>query len=450
MKKTLIPVLVLVLLLAAVLPASAATPAPGGPFSTAFRVQNLEASTNVTCDYTFYNSSGGTAFTSGQSAPIVPGDSLFVYVPNLSSLASGSYSGVVGCTGKVAAVANFSDADSGASFNGISQAATTWFAPAVYNNYFNFYSSVVVQNASSSPVNITLEIFAAGNATAIYSDTKSSVPAYASVNFEQEGLGQLATNTPYSAKVTATGPVAPVVTIYGKAAAANQLYSYNPFQAGSKTMYAPVVMKNYFGYNSALVIQNMGAATTTVTVTYSTGHSQSQDLTAGAAWSIYVPSQGPSGLPSGNSGGLFSATVTSSTENIALLVNESNNFNRAASFTGFAGGSTTVQVPALEKAYFNYNSSVTCQVLSGGPAAIRIEYFEAGASKGFVDSAVTANGQTALFYQPSAAFLPTNWLGSAKITSAASIACVVNQDMNQAPYSTTSMDQLFAYEGVAP
>src|SRR5512147_1454708 len=123
MKKKLIPVLVLVLVLAVVLPASAATPAPGGPFSTAFRVQNLDAGP-VDCTYTFYDSAG-TAKATGSQTGIAAGDSLFVYVPqvkdtNGADLASGSYSGVVGCTGKVAAVANFSDADSAASFNGVS------------------------------------------------------------------------------------------------------------------------------------------------------------------------------------------------------------------------------------------------------------------------------------------------------------------------------------------
>jgi hypothetical protein len=80
MKKKFILVLVVLMTLAMVLPASAATPAPGGPFSTAFRIQNLEASSAVTCDYTFYNAQGGVAFTSGQSGAINAGDSLFVYV----------------------------------------------------------------------------------------------------------------------------------------------------------------------------------------------------------------------------------------------------------------------------------------------------------------------------------------------------------------------------------
>jgi hypothetical protein len=448
MKKKLILVLVVLMALAMVLPASAATPAPGGPFSTAFRIQNLEASAAVTCDYTFYDAAGVAKFTSGQSPAINAGDSLFVYVPNISGLTSGSYSGVVGCTGKVAAVANFSDADSGASFNGVSAAGATWYAPGIYDNYFSYYSSVVVQNATGSPVSITLDIFAPGSSTPVKTQTIPNVPGYASVSFEQEGATELADNQPYSARITSTGGnVAPVVTVYGKAGANNQLYSYNPFQAGATTLYAPVVMKNYYGYNSALIVQNMGNAATTVNVAYSTGHSQSQSVPAGASWTIYVPGQ--AALPSGPAG-LFSAVVSSTSQPIALLVNESNAYNRAASYVGFTSGSGDVRTPVLEKRYVNYSSSVTCQMISGGPADITIEYFDTNGSLGTTTAASVANGQTHLFLQPNTPYIPAGWIGSAKVTSTGQIACVVNQDMIDAPYSTQSMDQLYAYEGVAP
>jgi hypothetical protein len=459
MKKSIVPLLMIFVLLLVALPASAAVPAPGGPFSTAFRVQNLDA-TDVTCEYTFYSSDGATAYSSGTSPAIHPGDSLFVYTPNVSGLSDGTYSGVVSCTGEVGAVANFSDANSGASFNGISSPASEWFAPGIYDNYFNYYSAVVAQNATGSPVDITLDVYAPGSSIPVYTKTQSNVPAYASASFEQEGLTELVTNQPYSAKISATGDIAPVVTVYGLGSANEQLYSYNPFPSGATTMYAPVVMNNYFGYNSALVIQNMGNVTTHVKVDYSTGHSQEQDVAAGASWSIYVPVQGPSGIPSGNSNGLFSAVVTStgtggdSAQNIAVLVNESNSYNRAASFIGSAGGSSEVRAPALEKRYFNYNSSVTCQMISGGPATMTIEYFDASGSLGTVVSPSIGNGKTHLFYQPNdmpgGTALPNDWLGSAKITSSGQISCVVNQDMNEGTFATTSMDQLFAYEGIAP
>lgn len=427
---------------------SADTPAPGGPFSTAFRVQNL-SSLVATCTYTLYNSSGTGVYTSALTN-INPGDSMFVYTPGIGSLPAGTYSGQVNCSEEVAAVANFSDANSGASHNGISAPGTVWYAPGIYDNYYNFYSNIVAQNATGSPVNVTVEIFAPGNPVPVVTQNQSSVPAYASVSFEQEGLTGLSNNIPYSAKITGTGDIAPVVNIYGRSTADNQLYSYNPIPAGSTTVNAPVVLNDYYDYNSALVIQNIGGSATTVTVMYSSGHSHSQSVASNSAWSIYVPTQGPAGLPSGNSGGLLSATITSSSQPIIVLVNESNNYNRAASYIGFASGTTEARAPVLEKRYFNYNSSVTCQVISGGPATMTIEYFSGGVSLGSTTSPSKANGQTHLFYQPQESYLANGFLGSGTITSAGQIACVVNQDQNEGSQATTFMDQLFAYEGVAP
>jgi len=457
MKKYLLFALVLILTLSATLTAQAAPPIPGGPFSTAIRVQNLDDA-NVACSYVFYESSGAIAYTSAISAPIAPGDSLYVYVPNIPGLLSNTYSGVVGCSGAVAAVINFADSNSAASFSGINSAATTWYAPGIYDNYYNYYSSIVVQNASSAPVNISVEIFAPGNPVPVKTQTATAVPANASFNFEQEGLTELSTNVPYSARIIASDVVAPIVTIYGRAGVNDQLYSYNPFLAGALQMFAPVLLNNYYGNNSALVIQNLGSVTTHVRVDYSTPLGpffQEQNIAGNSAWSIYIPGSS-AGLPSGNINGLFSAVVTSTgtggnvAQNIAILINESNSYNRAASIRGFSSGGTTVVAPTLEKRYYNFNSSMTCQVISGGPASMTIEYFGSGGSLGTITSPVKNTGETHMFYQPNASFLLDGWIGSAKVTSVAEIACIVNQDMNEGSYATMLMDQLQAYEGLIP
>ncbi|MCP4361438.1 MAG: hypothetical protein GY796_25790, partial [Chloroflexi bacterium] len=101
MKKTLAILLVLILSLTLVGIASADAPAPGGPFSTAFRVQNLGTS-DADCSYTFYDAAGADAYSADTGTnPVAPGDSLYVYVPDLT-LDSGSYSGVVSCSEPVA------------------------------------------------------------------------------------------------------------------------------------------------------------------------------------------------------------------------------------------------------------------------------------------------------------------------------------------------------------
>jgi hypothetical protein len=451
MSRRLSLVLVVILSLVLVQVVSADTPAPGGPFSSSFTVQNQSSST-ANCSYTFYDSAGTAAYTSSLTS-IGVGDSMFVYVPNILSLASGTYSGVVSCDQEVAAVTNFSDSDSGASHSGIRTAGSTWYIPNVFDNYYNYYTTVIVQNATGSAQDITLDIYPPGSSTPVKSQTQTEVPAYASVSFEQEGLAELSNNVAYSARVTAADDVAAIVNIYGRSVADNQLYSYNAVQSGATTVYVPQLMNNYYGYNTSLTVQNIGADPTHVTVTYGTGETQEADVPGYSSNLFYTPS---SGVPSGDGPGLNSATVTSTSagygaQPIVALINESNGYNRAASYIGFAAGATTVRTPIVMKRYYSYNTSVVCQVLSGGPATLTIEYFGAGgASLGTNTSGSKSNGQTQIFYQPNEGFLSDDYNGSAVITSAAQIACVVNEDQNEAPQSTTSMDQLYAYEGVLP
>lgn len=451
MSRRLTLVLVLVLSLVFAQAVSADTPAPGGPFSSSFTVQNQSGST-ANCSYTFYDSTGTAAYTSSLTA-IGVGDSLFVYVPNIIGLSSGTYSGVVSCDQQVAAVTNFSDSDSGASHSGVRTTGTTWYIPNVFDNYYNYYTTVIVQNATGTSQDITLDIYPPGSSSAVKTQTQSNVPAYSSVSFEQEGLAELSNNVAYSARVTATGDVAPIVNIYGRSTADNQLYSYNAVQSGATTVYVPQLMNDYFGYNTSLTVQNIGTDPTHVTVTYGTGETQEVDVPGYSSYLFYTPS---SGVPSGNGPGLNSATVVSTSSGygaqpIVALINESNSYNRAASYIGFAAGSTTVRTPIVMKRYFNYNTSVVCQVLSGGPATMTIEYFgSGGASLGTTVSGSKSDGQTQIFYQPNEGYLSDDYNGSAAITSAAQIACVINEDQNEAPQSTTSMDQLYAYEGVLP
>ncbi len=438
MKKTLAILLVLILSLTLVGIASADAPAPGGPFSTAFRVQNLGAS-DADCSYTFYDALGSAEYTADTGAnPVAPGDSLYVYVPDLT-LDSGSYSGVVSCSEPVAAVANFSDADSGAAHAGVAAPGTTWYAPGIYNDYYDFYSNVYVQNATGSAVDVTVEIYEAGNATPVATQTATDVPAYASATFEQEGLAGLDAGETYSAKITATGNVAPIVNIYGLDTVDNQLYSYNPFTAGSFTAYVPLVMNNYYGYNTSVNIQNIGTGEAAVTVTYTDGTVDNYSIGSNAAVSLYTPNI----LPAGDV--LYGATITSD-EPIVVLVNESTGYNRAASYTAFAGGSTEVRAPIVMNNYYAFNTSVTCQNIGADDTDMTITYSDSAATSTGTDIAV---GDTHLFYQP-ADGLADGYIGSAVITASENIVCVANEDMNMAPEATTIMDQLYSYEGIAP
>lgn len=438
MKKISVLVLVALLSMAIVAAVQAAAPAPGGPFNTAFRVQNLEAS-NATCQYSLYDAAGVEKYTSSPTT-VAPGDSLYVYMPDVS-VAAGAYSAVVSCDKEVAAVVNFSDADSGASHSGVSVAGTAFYAPGIYDNYYGFYSNVYVQNATSAPVDVTVEIFAPGVVAPVKTQTQTDVPAYATAIFEQEGLTELADNKFYSAKITADGNVAAIVNIYGKGGSDGQLYSYNAFADGSLTAYAPVVMNNYYGFNTALVIQNISNASASVTVTYTNGTTTNHTIGAGASASIYTPS---TTLPAGNT--LYGATITSD-QKIVVMVNQSNNKNRAATYTGFAAGATEVRAPIVMKNYYGFESSVICQNISASAADITVSY--AGVAGTRTVTGVAA-GKVAQFYQPTDTLLAaktSNFISSATFTATQDIVCIVNQGTTSA-FANTVYDQQYSYEGI--
>ena len=419
---------------------SADTPAPGGPFNTAFRVQNL-GSSEAACAFSFYDEDGVEAY-SENLVPIPVGESAYVYVPALTPLDAGQYAGVVSCDQEVAAVVNYSDADSGASYSGVdgNEIAGTLYAPGIYDNYYDYYTDVVVQNASGGAIDITLEIYEPGNTTPVYSDTALGVPDNGFVNFEQEGLAELATNQFYSAKIIGTGDVAAIVNIYGRGGVDNQLYSYNPFSSGSTIAYAPVIMNAFYGYNTALVIQNMGSVASDVTITYSEGTVVNTSIAPGAADSRYTPGEGLA------TNLLTGAKVESTNgQPLVVLVNESTNKNRAASYTGFADGAQSVSAPIVMRRYYNFNTSITCQNIGSSDTTISIAY---GGIAGTTDSTSVAPNNTWLFYQPGDPLLSDVWIGSATITAGQPVVCVVNEDMNESPQVNQIMDQLFAYNGI--
>ena len=82
---------ILIVLLAAVA-VSAQVPGPGGPYNSAFTIQNLENS-KATCVFSLYDSAGSKEYASSDIEIKAEG-SYFVYVGNLS-VSSGQYSTVI-------------------------------------------------------------------------------------------------------------------------------------------------------------------------------------------------------------------------------------------------------------------------------------------------------------------------------------------------------------------
>ena len=318
-----------------------------------------------------------------------------------------------------------------------------WYVPNLYDDYYEYYSNIYVQNVTDSPVDITLEVFAPNTSTPILTDTKYDVPAYASVQWDMTGQAALDQNGTYAGKITSTGNTVAIANIHGSDTTETQLYSFNAFAAGSTTWFTPTIMVDYYGWNAAIVVQNVSDLTANVDVDYSTGISTSYQINPQSPLVIYVPNI--SGLPTGTSG-LFSAEITSDVD-VVVMVNEFNTYNRAATYNGFGGGSVKVYAPSVMKNVSNFSTSVTCQNVGTSSTRMQIEYFgEAGAGS---TSASIAAGGTKLWYQPNES-LPFGYEGNAIITSldGQPIACIINANMEDEPYFSQSMDMLSSYNGI--
>lgn len=441
MKKISILFLVLALAISSFGIASAAAPAPGGPFASAFYVQNV-SDTDATCIFVFYDSAGDTAYYSDEFA--VGGNSNYeVYTPNLTDLASGSYSAVVSCDQPAQAIVNFSDSNSAASHSGVSVPADTWYMPNLYDNFYTYYSNVYVQNATANPIDITLEVYGPdpanpSNIIMVYDETQTNVPGFASAIFDQEGLAELGNNKSYSGKIIATGDVATVVNIYGGPSNI-QLYSYNGFAGGALKAFVPALYSKFYGFDTEMKIQNVGGADAHVTITYSTGLTQTVTLKPNTGAGYYTPNI----LPNANK--QYTAIVESDQE-IVVVVNESNALNKAATYNGLIFGSDKVSIPVVMKNFYGYDTDVNCVNVGDASTDVTITYTILGNPTTYSTTKTgVAAGASAAFYTPAdpalATVTTTNKKMSAIVTTTGEeLNCIVNES-----HRTLTGDTLYSY-----
>lgn len=417
---------------------------PGGPFSTAFRVQNLGGS-NATCTYQVFNATGTQVFNSPLPS-IAVGASAYVYTPAVAGFPSGVFAATISCDQPVAAVVNYSDSNSGDTFVGISSPATKLYVPGVYDNYYNYYTSLRIMNAGSGDNNVTIKYY--DGATEVTSERDTFVlNTNGSRAVTHEGRTGFVNNKIYSAVIEGSGPLAAIVQIYGRGPVEDQLYAYTAFSGGATKAYVPLSMSNYYGYDTAVSVQNVGNSSTKVRITYSNGLTQTVNLAIGQShtWLDFNL------LPASTNA--YSAVVESgvdgsSSQPIIVTVNESRRGQKlATTYEGFTSGSTNWVAPVVMKSYYGYQSSITCQNIGTGPANISVGYKGEPSVNLPLTQKVTnlAVNQSDVILQQDEAALPNGFIGSAQIQSNQNIICVVNQS-NQVVGAT--QDQLYAYNAL--
>lgn len=283
MKK--ISLLIIFILALAITPLAGAQ-GPTGNWISIIACQNLDLANATEMTLTFYTASDGSAVLSyNDTIPAGGSKNYDTSNPALNVPADFLGSVVVSSSRPVACNANAQTTGDGsnenpyrlASSSGLSDTitASSMVAPQVMKTYGGWNSYVVVQNTSASDTTIEVSYRdRSGNAVPAATETVT-ITAYSSKVFYQDANAGLPDNFIGSAKVTATNPVdaliAVLVNFYnlGDTPGTSQFHSYNGFSAGASKLYAPRVVRQLYGYNSGMAIQNIGPVDTAVTITFS-------------------------------------------------------------------------------------------------------------------------------------------------------------------------------------
>ncbi len=268
-----------------------ATPAqaqgPAGSYGSGIACTNLDTALPATLVLTFYSIDSDVVALSYTDPVQVPaGGSRNYFTPSSPpGLASGFLgSAVVSSDRALSCNVNTQVVSAGVGTAGTpyragssagldsSQASATVYAPQLMKKLAGTYDSyMALQNTDSAPIAVTVT-YKDRNGNAFPAATETfTIKGQATHVSYQASNANLPAGFLGGATVTSTGgKLVGAVAFYnsGTSAATAQFHAYNTFAVGGPKLFAPRQVRNYYGYNSGLSIQNIGAAAAAVKITF--------------------------------------------------------------------------------------------------------------------------------------------------------------------------------------
>jgi hypothetical protein len=390
---------------------------------TSFQVQNLSDQT-ATIMLEFYDANGNVVTAATLSDTISANSSKLYVQANNANLPTGFNGSVVILSDQPVAAIAVQEAKNAlnqvyqGTYGGFAadQAAAKFYAPTVMKAFYGFTTEISVQNAGSTNVDVSIA-YSGG-----YADSFTGLKPGQVVRFDNGSTPSMPTNYIGAGVITATGGnVVAVVNQNNVGALQQQTYEGFSEAAAGPTLYVPVLMRSFYGFNTSVQVQNVGAASTDVTIYYSNGTSKTQTLATNG--SSYLFTQGnDADLPTGWIG---SARIESTGENIIAVVNQQNpTTGKASSYNAFAGGASGFVGPNVMKNFYGFNTSV--QVQNVGSSTTCTATFSNGTSQ---TSGTLAQYGTHLFTQANNTALGTSFIGSVELScNGQPFVAIVNQD----------------------
>jgi hypothetical protein len=283
---------------------------PSGSYATEIFCTNVGSSATTTIQINFYGSDSSTVVLSySDTTALAAGTSRSYFTPSLSPSLPNPFIGSavvsadqplecsvnselvdpnVGTTSVPARFSTVEGVDS-------SHVSTTLYAPQLDKALSGWNSYFAIQNTEQT--DITVNVSYVDRFGTAYPSANESVliPAQSNHVFYPENNANLPSNFLGGVTVTSTGMMAGMVTIYNADTdyTTSQFQSYPFFSSGANKLWVPNFVRNYYGYNTGLSVQNVGTASTTFTVTFSFAGSTyvytSGTVVPGATVALYAP-----------------------------------------------------------------------------------------------------------------------------------------------------------------
>jgi len=453
--------------------ASSMVGAQGGSWVSGFMIQNQDTENPANVTIQFYWAEGtpnaGTLAHSFTDT-ILAGKAKSYYTPSIAGLPDGFIGSVViGSDRPVAAIINTQlPSGSGASptspnrvgtASGVpeAQAGTTMYVTQVMKAAYGGWSSyIAVQNTTADTASVTVRYYDATGAQ-VATNTQSLHP-YSTYVFRQENEAGLPSGFAGSAKIEANKNIAVICNFYnvGTSDATAQFHSYNGLPSGATKLYAPRVVKDYYGYQSGLRVQNVGTASTTVTVQYKFGANTytqtSPAIGPGQAWGPYMGS--PAQLPPemATVAGSGSAIITASQPVIATVNEDNRTKGQGITYNAFLDGqaTTTVLFPQVTSKFYGYCSGIQIQNVSDEEGTFTVTYSMSGRTDVVVGPLTLGPGQSWSQFLPNV--IPgQDFNGSAVVVCTKNIVGIANMSHRSdvdTRYPMNYGDNFTTYNGI--
>jgi hypothetical protein len=207
-------------------------------------------------------------------------------------------------------------------YNGFTAGATNTAMPTHMRNYFGYYTTLLIGNPSAvDTAQVTITYTPSGPYNAVSSGIIEPVtvqyniaPGKALTRYEGPGSiddqsdlddGPIYTRFYGSVKVTSNKPVVVQTNIEALSSGDDQAGSFNGIDVSqaTKKIVVPVILADYYGYYTTLVVQNVTGTDTTCTVTYTSDSTYSAVKNASKSYNHDLPANGSFTVYEGRKGG---------------------------------------------------------------------------------------------------------------------------------------------------